>query len=116
MDYSSNGFAIGKVTSKQQKWAEADAMFLRKLSLNKNENEKEKKMKKDETLGYSSSVFGFEKYRSNDIINYSRQRYLRSYKFNDDHKEDDVDQVQKTSPFEKVINFFKLKSIAMPIK
>lgn len=93
----SNGFKSGKL-SKQLKWAEADAKFLRKLSLNKN---------KTNEIASASSIFGFETNRSNDIINYSRQRYLRSYKFNDDIEE------EKASHIDKAKKWFNLKPRAM---
>lgn len=77
--------------SKQHKWAEADAAFLQRICSKKNMIEN--------PSSSSSSSFGFETYRSNEIINYPRQRYLRSYKFSDEK--------QKATPFHKAK---KLKS------
>lgn len=84
----------------QNKWAEADATFLQRLSLNKNMN---KNM--TEISSYSwhcSSLLGFETNRNNEIFKYSRQRFLRSYTFSVEEK--------KTKRFGKARKWFNLKS------
>ncbi|XP_023006822.1 uncharacterized protein LOC111499491 [Cucurbita maxima] len=80
----------------QNKWAEADATFLQRLSLNKNMTEI------SSSSSHCSSLLGFETNRNNEIFKYSRQRFLRSYTFSVEEK--------KTKRFGKARKWFNLKS------